>query len=335
MELTPGIHHLKVPIPDNPLGHLNAYLVKTTEGCLLIDTGWNVDSAWEELVKQLGEAGVSFSDLRYVVITHAHPDHYGLVNRLQYHTDAPLVIHNGEMASVRARSENLAGVLEAMGGWLRLNGVPDEVRAERQRAQQALRAMVLTAMPALIVSGGEHLKLGEWDLEIVWTPGHAPGHICLYEASRRILFAGDHVLPIITPNVSLHSPAAGNPLHSYLESLQRVEGLEVDMVLPGHGEVFTGLRQRAIEIRLHHDARAQATLRAMGESAKTAWEIAPGIPWMEDERGWYKLSAVHKCMAVTETLSHLELLRSEGVVTRSQTDGLVSYAVAGRPVEGA
>lgn len=333
MEIAPGIHQFKVPIPDNPLVHLNAYLVKSNEGCLLIDTGWNVDEAYDALVRQLGDAGVSFDDLKYVVITHGHPDHYGLVDRLQHKTRAQLVIHHIEMAWVKSRCEHLTEHLEEMGRWLRVNGVPETVSAERQRARQTLRMLTVPSMPSYVVHGGEHLKLGDWDFEIIWTPGHAPGHICLYERARRMLFSGDHILSPITPNVSLHSVTEDNPLGNYLRSLRQVEGLPVDMVFPAHGEVFFGLRERAIEIRRHHDGRVQDTLRAVGDGEKTAWEIAPGIPWMDEERGWDKLSANHKCMAVTETLAHLELLRSKGALTRTQRDGVVCYAAVTSPIE--
>jgi glyoxylase-like metal-dependent hydrolase (beta-lactamase superfamily II) len=322
--MIPGLFHLKVPIPDNPLGHTNVYLVKSKEGCLLIDTGWNVDTAWEALVRQLDGAEVSLSDLRYIVITHAHPDHYGLVNRLQHLTPARLVIHEIELASVIARTEQFPDLLDAMGRWLLINGVPEAVIAERLRAYRTLRTPALT-MPTFVVRGGEHLKLGDWDIEILWTPGHSDGHICLYERSRRILFAGDHILPLITPNVSLYSKEVGNPLAAYLWALEQVEGLPVDTVFPAHGEVFSGLRERAGDIRRHHDSRVQATLRAVGDGAKTAWEIALEIPWMDDERGWEKLSLIHKCMAVTETLAHLELLRSEGSLGRATQNGVVCY----------
>src|SRR5690242_11596456 len=96
MEVLPGVHRLKVPIPGNPLGYINTYLIRSDEGSLLIDTGWNTDEAFAALAIQFAEAGVSFADLRYIIITHVHPDHYGLVGRLTQHTNAELVLHERE-----------------------------------------------------------------------------------------------------------------------------------------------------------------------------------------------------------------------------------------------
>jgi glyoxylase-like metal-dependent hydrolase (beta-lactamase superfamily II) len=329
-EVVPGIFQLKVPIPDNPLGYLNSYLFKAEDGCLLVDTGWNTDEAFGALARQLGEADVSFSDLKYIAITHVHPDHYGLVGRLRHHTKAELVIHEIERTFLDSRYVHYESLLEEMDQWLRINGVPEEARPQMQRASLSILGLVWVSMPDRPVRGGEHLQVGDFDLEVVWTPGHSRGHICFYERKRGVLVSGDHVLPVITPNVSMHTQSMGNPLVDYIDALRAVEELPVEVVLPAHEHVFGDLPKRAGEIRAHHEERQQHIIEAFGGEPKTAYQIAAVIPWATLGVKWEDLPAFHKRAAVTETLSHLELMRAEGTLTKTLKDGLVWYAVGRR-----
>jgi glyoxylase-like metal-dependent hydrolase (beta-lactamase superfamily II) len=330
MEVLPGIHQLRVPIPDNPLGYLNSYLVKTSEGCLLVDTGWNTDEAFGALARQLGEVGVSLGDLRYIVITHVHPDHYGLVGRLRPHTSAQLVIHEIERSFLTTRYLHYESLLEETDQWLRINGVPEVALPQLQRASLVMLGLVSVVMPDHPVRGGEHLRLGDFEFEIIWTPGHSPGHICLYEATRRILMSGDHVLPGITPNVSMHPQAMGSPLADYLDALRVLEELPVAVVLPAHQEIFDDLPRRARGIRAHHEERKQHILAAFEGRSKTAYQVAAVIPWSTPGKGWDDLPPFHKRSAVTETLAHLELMRAEGTVAKTFKDGVVWYAPSTR-----
>ena len=328
MEIVPGIHLLKVPIPDNPLGYLNSYLVKADEGCLLVDTGWNTDEAFGSLARQLGEEGVSFTDLKYIAITHVHPDHYGLVGRLKQHTKAELVIHEIERSFLESRYVRYENLLDEMDQWLRINGVPEADRPQLQRASLAVLGLVWVAMPDHPVRGGEHLKVGDFDFEVIWTPGHSPGHICLYERARRVLMSGDHVLPVITPNVSMHSQSMGNPLADYVDSLRAVEALPADVILPAHEHVFHDLPKRIKEIHEHHAERKRHIVEAFAGEPKTGYQIAATIPWETMGVAWPDLAPLHKRSAVTETLAHLELMRAEGILIKSSKDGVVCYAVA-------
>ena len=327
MEVIPGIHQLKVPIPDNPLGYLNSYLVKADDGCMLVDTGWNTDEAFGSLARQLGEEGVSFGDLKYIAITHVHPDHYGLVGRLKQHTKAELVIHEIERSFLESRYVHYDNLLEEMDQWLRINGVPEADRPKLQRASLEVLGLVSVAAPDWPVRGGEHLRVGDFDFEVIWTPGHSPGHICLYERAHRVLVSGDHILPVITPNVSMHTQSLGNPLADYMDSLRAVEALPLDVILPAHEHVFRDLPKRIAEIHAHHAERKQHIIAAFAGEPKTAYAIAATIPWETMGVPWADLAAFHKRAAVTETLSHLELMRAEGILSKTSKDGVVWYAV--------
>lgn len=327
MEVLPNIYQFKIPIPQNPLGFVNSYLVKTAEGCLLIDTGWNTDEAFEALTRQLSEVDVALDDLKYIVITHIHPDHYGLVGRLAKHTQAKLVIHAIERSLLDSRYVNYESLLEEMNSWLEINGVPTSVRPGLQLASMGMLGLVEVAMPDQVVHGGEHLILGDLDLEVIWTPGHSPGHISLYDRARRVLFSGDHILPKITPNVSMNSQTISNPLVDYLNALDEIAKLPVDMVMPGHGAPFGDLPARLEAIQQHHENRLVELLTICHGGEKTAYEIAVAATWYVP---WEELPLFSRRMAVTETLSHLELLLARRSLHKALRNGIVWYSVAPR-----
>ncbi len=327
MEIIPNIYLLKVPIPDNPLGFLNAYLVKTHEGSLLIDTGWNTEEAFASLTNQLEVIGIAWNDIRYIVITHAHPDHFGLVGRLVKHTTAKIVMHELENAFVHQRYLDFDKLLEEMGYWLRINGVPEITRPLLQRSSLSQLGYVAVAKPDIVVQGGEHLQLADFDFEIIWTPGHSQGHICLFEPKRRILFSGDHVLAKITPNISMHVQSMSNPLADYLSTLNSISKLPVEIVLPAHGDVISNLCERVAEIKQHHKDRNHEIIQVLLHGAKSAYQVSSMLSWSTGGTDWSDLPDHSKRMAVTETISHLELLFAKGLIDKTNQKGVVIYSV--------
>jgi len=326
MEIMPNIYLLKVPIPDNPLGFLNAYLIKTNEGSMLIDTGWNTDQAFVSLTNQLEAIGVVWSDIRYIVITHAHPDHFGLVGRLVQHTKAKIVMHELENALIHERYQDFDNLLEEMGYWLRINGVPENTRPLLQRSSLPRLGFVAVAKPNIIVQGGEHIKLADFDFEILWTPGHAQGHICLYEPNRQILFSGDHVLAEITPNVSMHVQSMSNPLADYLSSLKSISKLPVEIALPAHGEFIDNFYERIAEIKQHHKSRNHEIIQVLKHGAKNAYQVSSMLSWSTGGIDWLALPDHVKRMAVAETISHLELLFVKEIIEKTNHKGIVIYS---------
>ncbi len=323
MEIIKNVHQLKIPIPNNPLENINAYLINTPQGSLLIDTGWNTQAAFQSLKTQVESTGVTLADIHYIAITHIHPDHYGLVGRLEKHTPAKLIIHEIERSFLDSRYLHTEQLLAEMEHWLRMNGVPAEERATFSKASLGILGLVEVALPDLEVKGGEHIQLGDFDLEILWTPGHSPGHICFYEKNRKILFAGDHILQKTTPNISMNNPTATNPLVDYIQSLNQMKSREIDLILPGHGDPFTGFSERAQHLIQHHERRLQEMLNLFQNEPKTAYQISLATQWFLP---WEKLPAFSKRMAVTETLAHLELLFERGRLKKSLQSDIVWYS---------
>ena len=134
IELPSNIVRIKVPLKGNPLGFVNSYLVVSEEGCILIDSGWNTEDSFMALEKGVREAGKALADVAYLVATHAHPDHFGLMGRLQEHTDARVIIHESELRSIAAIDADRQQYVRASEDWLRRNGVPASLLARLSEA---------------------------------------------------------------------------------------------------------------------------------------------------------------------------------------------------------
>ena len=188
------------------------------------------------------------------------------------------------------------------------------------------RQFVVPVEPDQVLWGGELLDFGLYRFEVLWTPGHSPGHVCFLERTQRVILTGDHVLPTITPNVSLHPQQMGNPLGDYLASLQRLEPLEVDDVLPAHEHEFKDLGHRLQEIVAHHDERLDEMVAIIGSEAKTGYEVASSVVWATGTFDTF--SHWMRRAALSETLAHLEYAVQEGRLRQLREDGVVRYEQA-------
>ena len=326
-EIIPGIQWLQLPLPVSGLDYVNIYLVQGDDGYLLVDSGWNTNDAFNSLEKQLTDNGIDFKDISQIVVSHIHPDHYGLAGRIKQLSQAKMFIHHLEENLVEPRYINMGGLLAQLEHWLQSNGVITEELPRLQTASLGMEKYVTSGLPDTKLYGGETISTGRFTFEVVWTPGHSPGHICLYEPAQKILISGDHILPTITPNVGLHPQSSKNPLGDYLDSLAEIKELDVDLVLPGHENPFTGLQLRIEEIIQHHKLRSLEILRTAVAEPKTAYEISTEITWMSGKKsaGWQNLAPLNKRFAVLETIAHLELMRADGKVKRLRKNGTTYY----------
>lgn len=323
-EVAENVYRLAIPMPDNPLGTVNAYAV-IGDGVHLVDCGWNTPEAYEALAAELRELGWSVQDIRDILVTHIHPDHFGLAERLSEESGGRELMHRLDAVYVAARYEDTSELVVEMDAWLRINGVPPDELEVMTAASLRMLSRVGTRPPDVLLEGGEGLDWGGRRFEVVWTPGHSSGLVCLYDRERRILFSSDHVLQRISPHVGLHTQSLGNPLGNYFNSLELVRRLEVDLVLPGHGAPFTELSRRIDEIEEHHEQRSQEILRVLEDGEATAYGIAARLSWRGAENGWEQLEPFQRRMAVTETLAHLEYLYGRDRVEKRFEGGLVCY----------
>jgi len=328
MEVAPGLYQMRLPLRNNPLGSINCYLVQGKEGWLLVDTGWDTADAFESLESQLRELSLQISDISQIVVTHGHIDHMGLSGRLQQLSGCRLAIHELDSVLLLPRRKEEW----CMADWMRNNGVPDSELDSLGMAPSSMLSYVTPARPDLLFRGGESITIGGFQFQVLWTPGHSSGHICLYEPSKRLLLAGDLVLSTITPNISLHALSRSNPLGDYFDSLRKVGQLEVNMVLPGHGNVFHNLKERIDEIIHHHQERLGQMGKLLEGGPKTAYEVASGIPWLSPPILFGELEALPKRLAVMESLAHLELLRANGKVARLSREAITCYGLPVKPI---
>ncbi len=314
-EVRPGLWSVPVPIPINPLRYVLVYVLELSGGGVaLVDAGWDTDEAWTALAEGLSALGASAGDVRAVVVTHIHPDHYGLAGRVREASGAWVGLHPADAALLRERYVDVDGLIAAMRGLLELSGVPPSTLPDLSEASMQVRAFVSMARPDVLLEDGALVDLPGWDLRTIWTPGHSPGHVCLYSEHRRILFSGDHVLPRITPNISFHSQQVPNPLGDYLDSLGRLRELAPGEVLPAHEYRFAGLSDRLDEIERHHGARLGEIEAALVERpGSTAWQLTTSLAW---SRPWPEVPAFMRRAANGETLAHIVLLERRRRVRR-------------------
>ena len=230
-----------MPIPGSPLPYVLAYAFAVPDGVVLVDPGWNAPEALAALTEGLGVAGARLEDVRGVLVTHIHPDHYGLAARIREVSGAWVGLHPADAALVTDRYEDVDDLLERTSRWVGQTGAPAADLAELRDASMALRRFVVAGQPDVLVGDGDRPDVPGWRLLAVHTPGHTPGHLCFVEERSGAVLTGDHVLPTISPNISRHPQAGPDPLGDYLASLERLRPHGDALVLPGHQRRFRGL----------------------------------------------------------------------------------------------
>ncbi|MFC2014948.1 MBL fold metallo-hydrolase, partial [Chloroflexota bacterium] len=288
----------------------------------------NNDVSFDALQKELAEVGVAFTDINRIIATHGHGDHYGLSGRIKKLSKAKIIAHHLVRDSIKSMSKQRQERGRQMSEWLQLNGVPPFDESELRGRNPGKRPRFpRPATPDILLKGGETIVIGSFNLDVLWTPGHDPGQICLYEPTQKVLFSGDHVLPVTTPHVSVQNESNHNPLGDFLNSLNAVKELEADLVLPGHEDTFTNLQVRVVGLIRHHHQRDAEILEALEVEPKTAYQISYGITWMPTQGGikFPDLTSWHQRMAVSETLAHLKAMDIKGEITKDTRDGVVYY----------
>jgi glyoxylase-like metal-dependent hydrolase (beta-lactamase superfamily II) len=325
-EVAENVYEFQVPIPFK-LRDINLYLVKDNDGCLLIDTGTNTAATATTLRASLAQLGVAFADLRYVVITHFHSDHAGLAGLIQQDAAAQILMHadSKRFLGMWSDEEGQGPVYMAPETFFLQHGLPEASLQVFRAMRQRFRTLTLPFQVTRQVNDGETLQVGGKEWTVVFTPGHAVGHICVYCPQLRLAFTGDHLLQRITPNISIHSDRHPlglqeryNPLRDYLLSLERTRALGFTLGLPSHGPPLTDPQGRTDELLAHHNARLQTMLEALDHGPRTAYDIARhAFPNRHDPFDhWLMLG---------ETLAHLELLEMRQQITRLHEDGHVLF----------
>jgi len=318
-QLVPGVWMSALPFP-NPLKHIFSYFVETDAGLVVIDLGWNTEEAWQVFLTGLANAGKSIDDVAGVVITHVHPDHYGLAARFKEASDAWIATHPAERPQLPLDDHAQAIRLQDMLDWMDRCGAPQE---ETDRFRAEFPDVIHTfsrVQPDVDLSDRVPVLGTSGSLVPVHTPGHTPGHMCFLDRERGVVFTGDHLLPRVTPNVSRRPTSDPDPLTDFTASLGVVDDLEAEgalTALPGHEWSFTRLHERLTEIDEHHSERLDEMADAVARGAHTVWEVSQSITW---KRPFATLDARARRSALGETYSHLTRLHTLGRLDLVSTD---------------
>lgn len=301
METLPVV---RMPLPTPfAVGDVNAYLVKA-DPLTLIDTGTATLPAENALKIAFAAEGLFLEALRRVVVTHAHPDHYGLAPRIREISGAEILVGEDEIDKVRRGAQwwDLGRVLiEA--------GMPYELLMEMARYEPESRRLHPALEEAKPLADGERLEFDGFALEVHTFPGHTGGHICLYEPTTATLFAGDTLLPTITPNPTMEADP-GEPtgrrrsLVQYLASLERLVNMDLRLVYPGHGDPITDAAALIGSYREHHHRRSERIAGMLGQEGRSAFQLASEM--------YPKISLGDQFLAVGEILAHLDILIEAG-----------------------
>jgi len=326
-EVADGLFRIPLPLPNDGLRAVNAYLWRGEQGDLLIDCGWVHPLSWEALTSSLKRFGSGVKSIRHLFATHVHGDHLGAAGQIRAEGGAFVTLGLGdrETAQILATDPGLAR--SRTRDLLLRHGAAQLVEALDRESAANPQAPWLSPLPDLFIGGGE-LRFQGRRLEVLPTPGHTRGHLCLWDSSSQILFAGDHVLPHITPSIGVEVPLGGLPLLHFLQSLELVRHLPARLVLPAHGPTFGDLAGRVDQLLQHHQQRLQLCREAVATGCRTALAVAQAVPWTRRERRFADLDSFNQLLAVNETVAHLDLLAEQGELVSVLSDLGVEFTLA-------
>ncbi len=326
--VAPGVHRLPLPLPMDGLTAVNVYLIDTGDGLLMIDGGWSVPEGREHLDRHLADLGFTVHDIAEILVTHIHRDHYTLASVLNQEFGTRVWLGDGERANLAVLQSNpRSGTLStqllqetgadhliaSFDDWLRVQ--PDTVRDWGD--------------PTDWLHDETAISRGNTVLHAIATPGHTRGHYVFADASRALLFSGDHILPTITPSVGFESVRHEQALSAFLASLERVARMGDYALMPSHGPAGMSSAERAEELLAHHEERLEQIL-AQVDDGETAYKVSSDLRWTKRQIELGDLDPFSRALAVIETEYHLELLEERGVLASDLVGGVRFYRRAER-----
>jgi glyoxylase-like metal-dependent hydrolase (beta-lactamase superfamily II) len=330
ISIAEGIGWARLPVPGS-LRHINVWVLDDGDasgsgatGVALVDTGLDLPAsreAWEALL----EGPLAGREVTRVIVTHFHPDHIGLAGWLTRRFGVPLWITREEWLFARMLSVDVreAPPPEAISHWRAAGWNAEQVDSEVSRGWGRFASAVSEVPQSFVrMRDGDRLRIGQRDWNVVVGSGHCPEHACLVDLAGGVMIAGDQVLPRITSNVSVSlAEPAGDPLGDWLASIERLSGLPSELlVLPSHGEPFTGLHARLEALDHGHRDRLDALADHLSEPrrATDCFRILFGRKIDQSVLG----------LATGEALAHLRRLEVEGRAVSDERDGVRWYRAA-------
>jgi glyoxylase-like metal-dependent hydrolase (beta-lactamase superfamily II) len=332
-EVAPGIHRVPLPLPMDGLRAVNVYVLETEQGLVLVDGGWAIEDSRKQLESSLASIGYEIRDITRFLVTHVHRDHYTQAAVVRREVGSHVSLGIGDKPTLDLMHD--------------LSGDEDPTVTQLRRYGAGRLGEDWSR-----VMSGEQTDLTHWDYPDVWleadvtldvggralaavsTPGHTQGHYVFVDPAASLLFAGDHVLPTITPSIGFEPAYAKLPLGDFLGSLAKVRAMPDMRLLPAHGPVTDSSHARIDELLAHHDDRLRLCQDAVESGLETAYDVAAVLPWTRHERRLRDLDVFNAALATLETAAHLELLAAQGRVGRAEVDGAPRFRGMQRPTGG-
>ena len=322
-----GIHRIPLPLPMDGLRAVNVYTIETEDGLTLVDGGWAIDASRRQLEESLAEIDRKVRDITRFLVTHVHRDHYTQAVAVRREVGAHVSLGLGDKGTLdlvgevgvdrdpTLRQLRRAGADRVARGWAKAF---EGTRPETENYEY----------PDTWLERDQQLSVGSRTIDAVSTPGHTQGHFVFADVAAGLLFAGDHVLPTITPSIGFEPAYAAQPLGDFLTSLAKVRAMPDLRLLPAHGAVTDSTHTRIDELVVHHDERLALCLAAVLAGRQTAYDVAVALPWTRHARTMDELDVFNAALASMETMAHLELLAARGQVVRTESDGALLYTPA-------
>lgn len=310
-----GVHRLSIPTPF-AVGRVNCYLIDD-DPLTLVDAGPNSGTSFDELSQGLAALGKSLEDIELIVITHQHIDHLGLVGLVAARSGADVATIDHAVPIVENFAQEMQADDEFASTTMLRHGIPADVVRALQSVSRAFRAWGAPAKVTRVLRDGEQLEFRDRTWKVHWRPGHSPTDTIFEDAERRTLIAADHLLGHISSNPLITRPldeASERPqaLVTYLDSLSKTREMDLDLVLPGHGDPVTDHRALIDTRFTMHRRRADKLHRLIAERPRSAYELAQAL--------WGNIAVTQAYLTLSEILGHTDLLLNEGRV-REVVDG--------------
>ncbi len=318
-----GIYKNEIILPNTPLKALNSYIIRSGGDVLVVDTGFNLPECEASFVNGLNELGIKLEDID-LLATHLHADHCGLCGKLSERvksvsigeTDGKII---NRLVSGMDTEWKYYGELIRKFDLARYDVHMDDDPGYRLIFEKPINFRYLKE--------GDSVNAGEFSFSVIDTPGHTPGHICLYDSKHKVMIAGDHVLARITPNIAFWGYEYGDILGTYLNSLKKIRNYDVKLLLTSHRYMPESLSGRVDELIKHHEERLDEVITILRKGENTVSGVASKMHWSIKGGIWEDFPKAQKWFATHEAMSHLEHLRALGKAIQSEKNGKLIYSL--------
>ena len=317
----PGLWRLRLPLPWPGVPHCNAWAIKAGEGIVLVDTGMNEPDSLAQLRRAMDQVGLRLNQIRLLVCTHAHADHWGQAATIKDATGCRFLMHPDHAHATQTAGDPAAALARRL-EVARQSGVAAEaLERYAERAQSLPPGIARVIEPDGPLVPGVRIDTDLGAFSVIETPGHAPSHVCLFNAGHRLLVSGDHLLG----RISLYydygwSP---DPVGEFLASLDRIEPLGARLCVAGHGRPFVDVAGHIAGNRELVHQRLAAVREALRGGPRPAAEVAPIVHGQS-------LNVLNGSWLHSDTLCYLRHLEGAGEVKAKQRSGVAEWSLAQR-----